>query len=686
MGLRVVCLALTVSGCQGLFALNTPSSTGSGPSEGDGSTGSSAVPDVGNVALRRLNRSEYDNTVRDLLGTEQTLGAATFPPDDLVAGYDTIANGLTVSPLLVELYETAARSLASEAVFGAPPFPSSQRFEAEGTEVVVEDAALEGDAMTLFLQGTVSATFDVPIGGTYAVSTRVWCSLVDDEPARMGLSMDGTLLREIEVEEEISSAAEVHSLEVTLDAGSHTFEVSFLNFTQGGSNRNLFVDWLDVYGPVDVAIQPGDNPIRDALVTCDPSAVGDDVCAAEVLHTFASRAYRRPLTTTETERLDLLVELVLGDEGTFDDTIYEGLVAVLTSPHFLYRVEIDPDPTDPTPHVLTDHEIATRLSYFLWSTMPDDELRLAADETRLHTADQVTEQVERMLADLRAAALVDNFGGQWLFFRAVGSAVKDPIAYPAFDAELAASMQEEMRLFFETFVQDDRDMHELLTATTGEIDEQLAAHYGATDYTGPGWQSVNLAALDRGGVLGQAGVLTVESYPSRTSPTLRGKYVLGQLLCDEPPPPPPDVEALDETATADTVREQLEQHRTDPVCASCHEVMDEIGFGLEHFDAIGAWRDEDNGFLIDALGVLPDGTSFDGGREMSAVIAVDERLPGCVSEQLLTYGLGRLPLDSDAAYLDTIETVFAGSGFTFASAAVAVATSDPFLQRRGGEQ
>jgi len=684
MGLRVVCLALTLSGCQGLFALNTPSSTGSGSGGVDGSS-ENAAPDVGNVALRRLNRTEYDNTVRDLLGTTQTPAAATFPPDDSVAGYDTIANGLTVSPLLVELYETAAMSLAGEAVYGAPPPPSTQRFEAEDPEVAVVDGHLVPDAASLYANGTVTATFDAPVAGTYVVSTLVWADPFGDELVRMGMLLDGNLLGEVEVVEEISTAAEVHSLEVTVLAGNHTFGIGLLNELSAG-NPNLFVDWLDVYGPVDVAIQAGDNPVRDALVTCDPEAIGDDVCASEVLHGFASRAYRRPLTTTETERLDLLVGLVLDDEGTFDDAVYEGLIAVLTSPNFLYRVEIDPDPTDPTPHVLTDHEIATRLSYFLWSTMPDAELRAAADEARLHTADQVTEQVERMLADPRSAALVDNFGGQWLFFRGVGDVVKDATVYPAFDADLAASMQEEMRRFFETFVESDRDIHELVTATTGEIDARLAAHYGATDYTGPDWQAVNLAALDRGGVFGQAGVLAVQSYPGRTSPTLRGKYVLGQLLCDEPPPPPPDVVALDETATADTVREQLEQHRTDPVCASCHEVMDELGFGLEHFDAIGAWRDEDNGYLIDALGVLPDGTSFDGAREMSAVIAADERLPACVSEQLLTYGLGRLPLDGDAGYLESIETVFAESGYTLTSLAVAVATSDPFLQRRGGDQ
>jgi len=681
---RLATLASLMAGCQGLFAGNT----GTDPSSSSADSDAHAVEsDVNTIALRRLNRSEYDNTVQDLLGTLQTPSDA-FPADDLVAGFDTIANALTMSSLQVELYEDAAESLAGEAAYGAPPVPETLRFEAEGTDVVPTNGKVSGEAWNMYGKGELAATFDVAIGGTYALSTRVWAEQVGDELVTMAMVVDGVFALTTEVVEITSSAAEVHSVEVFLGAGTHTFSVAFLNnYTdEAGENRNLWIDWLDVYGPTQVTVVAGENPVRDALVTCDPAEIGDATCAKDILRPFAERAYRRPLTNPELDQIGLIVDLVLGDGGTFDDALYEGLVTVLTSPSFLFRVELDEIPDDPTPHPITDYEMATRLSYFLWSTMPDAELLAAADRGELSTPEQITAQVERMIADPKAEALAENFGGQWLFFRAVPDAVKDPLTYPTFDATLAASMQEEMRRFFESFVFADRDMHELLTATTGEIDEVLAEHYGAADYVGPGWQTVDLGTLDRGGVLGQAGLLTVESYPTRTSPTMRGKFVLGQLLCDEPPPPPPGVDGLDEDITAQSVRDQLEQHRTDPVCASCHEVMDELGFGLEHFDGIGAWRDEDNGFPVDAMGVLEDGTSFYGARELSDVLVEDPRFEECIAEQLLTYGLGRVTLATDQAYLDAIQAQFAAGGYTFASLAVAVATSEPFMNRRGGDE
>jgi hypothetical protein len=400
-----------------------------------------------------------------------------------------------------------------------------------------------------------------------------------------------------------------------------------------------------------------------------------------VLARLADRAWRRPAEPDEVDRLMALVTTILSEGGTFDEALKYGMMSILVSPHFVYRVETVPDPTSTEPVELDDYEVASRLSYFLWSSMPDDELLAAAAAGELSTPDQIEAQVRRMIADPKAAALVDNFGGQWLFIRGVDDAVKDPIAYPGFDDALRASMKEEMRRFFDSFVHSERDMRELLTATEGEIDEVLAEHYGAPGVTG--WQQVDLASLDRGGILGQAGLLTVESYPARTSPVIRGKFVLGQLLCDEPPPPPPGVEGLDENIDAQTLREQLEQHREDPTCASCHVVMDELGFALEHFDATGAWRDEDRGFPIDALGMLPDGTSFYGAREMSDVIAQDPRFPLCMVEKLYTYALGRVPTNTDNPYIDEVEQQFAAQGYTFEALAVAIARSDAFRMTRG---
>jgi hypothetical protein len=287
-----------------------------------------------------------------------------------------------------------------------------------------------------------------------------------------------------------------------------------------------------------------------------------------------------------------------------------------------------------------------------------------------------------MIADPKAQALVDNFAGQWLYLRAIDDLAPDPVAYPNFDEVLKASMKLEVERFVGSFVGTDRDMREMLSATEGEIDAVLAAHYGVS---GPdeGWQSVDLASVDRGGLLGLSGLLAVNSYPARTSPVIRGKYVLGQLLCSEPPPPPPGVEGLEEDIDAQSLREQLEQHRADPVCASCHSVMDEIGFGLEHFDVVGAYREEDRGMPIDASGVLPGEVNFYGARELSDLLAADTGFTACMAEQLFTYGLGRVPAETDHGFLQQVEADFEAGGFTFEELAAAIAVSPPFRTRRG---
>jgi hypothetical protein len=314
--------------------------------------------------------------------------------------------------------------------------------------------------------------------------------------------------------------------------------------------------------------------------------------------------------------------------------------------------------------------------------MPDQALFAAADAGELQTDAQIADQVERMLADPKADALVDNFGGQWLYIRTVDEKTPDPWAFPDFDDDLRSSMGEEMKRFFGSFIDDERDLRELLTATEGDIDQRLADHYGITGVSD--WQSVDLASHDRGGVFGQAGLHMINSFPARTSPVLRGKWVLSQLLCEEPPPPPAGVEGLIEAdADAATLREQLEQHRADPVCASCHDAMDPLGLGMEHFDGIGAWRTQDNGLPIDASGELIDGTAFYGAQELSGIVAADDRYPACLVEQLFTYGLGRSPTPDDGPVLLASEDQFAAEGYTFKALATAIATSPAFRQTHG---
>lgn len=643
---------------------------------------SARTPD--RVVLHRLNRAEYDNTVRDLFGTTLT-PAIDFPYDDTSHGFDNIAATLTVSPLHVELYERAADQLATEALSIGLTELYRERFEGEGTDVTASTGGVGSDYWNLWSNGELTALVDLPEDGQYALRTRVWADQGGPDLAQMTLGLDGNLDALVDVLGDSRDNAELHEVLVDSTAGVHAFSVGFTNDyydPYAGVDRNLLVDWLEIEGPLDA--QPGPNPIREALVVCDPSGPEDSACAREVLDGFLPRAWRRPVTPLELDSLVDLFEAVVDDGGTWDDGMHMALVAALLSPHFTYRVELVDDPTSATPQPLDGYEVASRLSYFLWSSMPDDALFAAAADGTLDTPAGVEAQVARMLADPRADALVDNFAGQWLHIRAIEGKAPDVWAYPDFDENLRVSMIEEMERFFASFITADRDLRELLSATEGAIDARLAEHYELDPVTG--WETVDLGAEGRGGLLGQAGMLMVNSYPARTSPVLRGKWVLGQLLCSEPPPPPPEVEGLiEEDADARTVRERLAQHRADPACAVCHDAMDPIGLSMEHFDGTGAWRETDNGQLVDASGILIDGTSFYGARELAAILAQDPEFTDCIAEQLFTYAIGRSPNGGDAAALEEVRTRFAAGGHSFGALAAAIASSDPFRLTSGEE-
>lgn len=634
--------------------------------------------DPGRVVMHRLNRVEYDNTVRDLLGTELT-PARAFPPDDAVAGFDNVAANLSTSPLHVEMYELAAATLADEAVGRLRFDGESRRQQAESELAEGTIGGPVGDYWGLWAAGQVTVPIDVALPGTYRVEVRAAQDAAGPEPASMALLVDDVVQEVFTVTAELDSP-EVYAVQVELAAGTRFFTAAFLNDYYdyaSKADRNLWVDWFQISGPV------GFDPSQSPLVECDPAVVGELECAHEVVAGLAPRAFRRPLADEELERLDALLRRVLSQGGSADDAIRYGLMALLTSPHFLYRVEVVGRPDSSAPVLLNGYEIASRLSYFLWSSMPDERLFEAARAGDLSTSDGIAQEVQRMLLDPKASALVDNFGGQWLFIRGIDDAFKDPNVYPQLDNALRASMKEEMTQFFETFVFGDRDMRELLTASEGSLDRRLAEHYGVPPQPGKGWHDADLSAVERGGLLGQAGFLSVASYPARTSPVIRGKFVLGQLLCDAPPPPPPGVEGIDEKSAATTLREQLERHRADPSCAACHVVMDEVGFSLEHFDAIGQLRASDRGLPVDNTGTLPDGTPFTGARELGAVVAADPRYPRCIAEKLFTYGVGRVPGDADDPRLDAIVERFAEGGYRFGALAAAIATDDAFRMTTG---
>jgi hypothetical protein len=387
--------------------------------------------------------------------------------------------------------------------------------------------------------------------------------------------------------------------------------------------------------------------------------------------------------------IDALIEVprasLAAGEG-IEDASQLMLRTMLLSPHFVFRVEVDPDPSSATPHALSDHELASRLSYFIWSSMPDDELLDLADAGMLQDPDTLRAQVQRMLENDKAEALLSNFAGQWLFIRALEDHEPDYAAFPTFDDGLRAAMRTEAEMYFREFLFGDETMDRLLTADFTFVNDRLAGHYDLPSAASAGaeFERVSLAGSERAGLLTQGALLTVTSYPTRTSPVKRGKWVLQQLLCSPPPAPPPGVEGLtQEEMPTGSLRERMEQHRSNPVCASCHALMDPIGFGMENYDGIGAYRVSDQGFDVDPSGTLPDGTGFSGALELAGLLAADNRLPRCMAQQLFTYALGRgtQPYDSDD--LDSVTQAFVSGGYHFRQLVELIVLSDAFRMRRG---
>ncbi len=662
------------------------------PSAQAGSSGSAAgngaPPDIGmqagdpgRVTLHRLNRAEYANTVRDLLGT--TLRPSDdFPTDDRGYGYDNIADVLSLSPLQIELYFNAAEALVAEALTVAQT--GARRYEAEAMQAST-GAAHRGTAFNLNSAGNLQQSVPIATAGQYRIAARAFGQQAGTEPARMTIDVDGRAIETVDVTAVESTPATYEAM-VELEAGNAIIGVSFLNdyyVAEPRADRNLVVDWVEIEGPLGVA---SDNPLRAKVLVCEPDAAAPEPCLREIGETFGRRAFRRPLTDAELDRLVTLPRAALAAGDDTESATRLLLRAILISPNFLFRVEVDPDPSSAAPHALTDHELAARLSYFLWSSMPDPMLDAVADRGQLQDPAVLREQVARMLQDEKAEALLDNFAGQWLFIRALDDHVPDYAAYPDFDEGLRVAMRKESELYVREFLFGQETLDRLLTADFSFVNGRLAEHYGLPGAAAMGdeFQRVSLRGTPRAGLLTQGGLLTVTSYPARTSPVKRGKWVLEQLLCSGPPPPPPGVEGLmPEAMPTGSLRERMEAHRSNPICASCHTSMDPIGFGFENYDGIGAHREDDQGFAIDASGMLPSGQSFNGPIELATLLAGDTRLPHCMAQQLFTYALGRgiEPIDGDD--LMAVTESFVSSGYRFRDLAAAIAISPAFRMRRG---
>jgi hypothetical protein len=647
-----------------------------------------APKDPGRVTLRRLNRAEYNNTVRDLCGVDFK-PADDFPSDDVGYGFDNIGDILSVQPILLEKYLVAADKILEQAVVPPRPVPATkQRFNPQALQTRPREARIrdgERRRVRFITRGEVFLEqFNIPADGEYAFRVVGYRAAGNGEPKvtfRVGDREVGAVT--VTATGPKSPAAEVR---VQMKAGTGRLTAEFVNPSPDGTKEPLAfeLESIEVDGPIGGGFLPTPESTK-RIVFVTPANEQNELAAAQtVLSAFARKAYRRPVKPEELQRLMKLYQVADGQGDGFEQALKLPLKAVLASPHFLFRVE--DDPKEPAAaRRLDDHELAARLSYFLWSSMPDAELSAAADQNQLRKPEVLAAQVKRMLRDPKSDALTANFAGQWLQLRSVATADPDPQTYPSWDEDLRAAMVRETEMFFDHVVKNDRPVTDFLDADYTFVNERLARHYDIPNVRGRDFQKVKLPNDRRGGVLTQASVLTVTSNPTRTSPVKRGKYVLENVLGTPPPPPAPDVPELPPTAQLKgTVRQQMEQHRADPNCASCHARMDPLGFGLENFDGIGRWRDQDNKQKIDPSGVLPDGASFAGPAGLRKVlVGKADQFRRCLAEKLSTYALGRGMEYPDKCLLDDAATKLKAGGDRFSALVLAVVESDAFQKRKG---
>jgi mono/diheme cytochrome c family protein len=648
----------------------------------------SMKPDPGRVTARRLNRVEYNNTIRDLVGVDFK-PAADFPADDSGYGFDNIGDVLSLSPVLMEKYLAAAEKIARQAIVADPP-PKPTRERIEHAPVPPEDSPARD----------LTARHPFPVEGEYLVRGMI---AGRHEALLVTLWLDGKELKTFPVTTE-DEAARAGEMRLHVTAGEHELKATLLHDDSRPDaepdpdeakakdqkkkpGKDPYIDRFEINGPYNPHARPLTESHRRIFVCGLAPGQQDPECARRIVSALARRAYRRPVTEAEVDGLVRFVTMARQKGDSFEQGVRVALEAILVSPHFLFRIEHDSDANNPAvAHRVADFDLASRLSYFLWSSMPDEELFRLAGERKLRKPDVVAAEVRRMLLDPKSVALVDNFAGQWLELRNLDSVKPDPDRFPNFDENLRQAMKEETRLFFEAVIREDRSILDFIDGKFTFLNERLAKHYGIPGIAGPEFRRVELTGDERSGVLTQASVLTVSSYPTRTSPVLRGKWVLENFLNDPPPPPPPGVPNLDEAAIGKSasLRQQLEQHRANPACASCHTRMDPLGFGLENYDAVGHWRTQDGKFPVDSTGTLPGGHSFRSPAGLKEILKADrDAFARCLTEKMLTYALGRGLERYDRPNVNLICSRLAASDYRFSRLVLEIVRSLPFEMRRG---
>ena len=641
-------------------------------------------PDPGRVTARRLNRAEYTNTIRDLLAVEFRADK-NFPTDDSGEGFDNIGDVLTVSPVLMEKYLAAAGRIAERAI-GAVPLPKPIEVE----------YSLRFKNLRRVDPSNVEVTHRFDFDADYELKIGLPGQRANDaEPVTLGLWVDGKLTHTTRVETKPSGLVYFNPyseerIRVPVPEGDHTLRLGFIDdlFVKTLEEENIYKDrvnkWIGAVTVIGPFASQGEKPSRTRILVCDPNAA--PACVDRILTKLARRAYRRPVTGAEVAALKRFVTLATQDGQSVEQGIALAIQAMLVSPHFLFHIERDLYPNDPArPHRITDVELASRLSYFLWNSMPDEKLLSLAERRMLSTPHVLDAQLTRMLADPKASAMAENFAGQWLEIRNLDTIKPDPEKFPAWSPELRDAMKAETRMFFDSILRENRPIGEFIGARYTFLNELLAKHYGIEGVSGPEFRRVELDTSERGGLLSHGSVLAVSSYPTRTSVVIRGKYILQNILGTPPPPPPADVPPLDEEAvgTSASLRKQMEAHRSNNVCASCHARMDPLGFALENYDAICKWRTMDGGFPVDSSGVLPGGKRFSSPAEMRQILG--ERTPELtrtLTEKLLIYSLGRGLERYDRPVVSEITKRVAASGYGFQTLVREVVQSLPFQSRR----
>ncbi len=650
--------------------------------------------DPGRVTLRRLNRAEYNNTVRDLLGLD-VQPADDFPADDVGYGFDNIGDVLAVSPLLFEKYLAAAERITDKAfTFDLAPLPPIVYYRSFEFRASVRTDAYR-DRSKVFTDGDLSVTHQFKGDGTYVFKYRAWGNPIDREPVRVAVRIDDKEVYQGDLRPQAENRQPpTREFKAPVKAGARKVSIAILNPKADPEAadpkkraRTVLFGSLEIQGPMPVVERLPNEAYKRIMVAQPGNGLSERECARRICENLARRAFRRPVTADEVDRLVRLVDVAKAQGDGFDKGIQLAVEAVLVSPHFLFKVEHDRKLLD-KPFPVTEHELATRLSYFLWSSMPDDELTRLADRGDLRK--NLEPQVRRMLADPKARALGENFAGQWLQVRNVLTIMIDPALFPGFDDDLRAAMARETTLFFEAIVHEDRSILDFLDADFTFVNERLAKHYGIPGVRGENFRRVSLKGTPRAGILTQGSVLTVTSNATRTSPVKRGKFILENLLNAPPPPPPPQVPELKDVADADAtgpLRKRMEQHRANPDCAVCHEKMDALGFAFENFDAVGGWRTKDGRFDIDPSGTLPDGRAFKDPAELRKLLRAEpDKFRRCLAEKLLTYALGRGVEATDRCSVDAICQAAKQRGDTFSALVLAVVTSDPFQMRSPGSR